>query len=82
MAMELFGAVIVIEVSVAAVTVRVKLLEVMPPCVALMCAEPTPAPVAKPAALIVTAAVLSELQVTELVMSEVDASLKVPVAVN
>ena len=81
MAMELFGAVIEIEVSVAAVTVRVKLLEVMEPCFAVMWADPTLAPVARPALLMVTAA-LSELQVTELVMSEVDASLKVPVALN
>ena len=81
MAMELFGAVIEIEVSVAAVTVSVKLLEVMEPCLAVMCADPTLAPVARPALLMVTAA-LSELQVTELVMSEVDASLKVPVALN
>ena len=79
--MELFGAVIVIEVSVAAVTVSGKLLDITEPCLAVMCADPTLAPVARPAALIVTAA-LSELQVTEPVMSEVDASLKVPVAVN
>ena len=79
--MELFGAVIEIEVSVAAVTVRVKLLDVIEPCLAVMCADPTLAPVAKPALLMVTAA-LSELQVTELVMSAVDASLKVPVALN
>ena len=81
LAIELFGAVIVIDVSVAAVTVRVKLLDVTEPCLAVMCADPTLAPVARPAALIVTAA-LSELQVTELVMLAVDASLKVPVAVN
>ena len=80
--MELFGAVIAIDVNVAAVTVSVKLLEVMELWLAVMCADPTPAPVARPAALIVTAAKLSELQVTELVMLEVVPSLKVPVAVN
>ena len=79
--MELFGAVIVIEVSVAAVTVSVKLLDVTEPCLAVMCADPTLAPVARPPAAMVTAA-LSELQVTEPVMSEVEPSLNVPVAVN
>ena len=81
MAMELLGAVMAIDVRVAAVTVNVKLLDVIEPCFAVMCAEPTLAPVAKPAALMVTAA-LSELQVTEPVMSDVEASLKVPVALN
>ena len=81
-AIELLGAVIAIEVSVAAVTVSVKLFDVTDPCLAVMWADPTPAPVARPAALIVTAAKLSELQVTELVMLEVEPSLKVPVAVN
>ena len=80
--MELFGAVIAIEVNVAAVTVSVKLLEVMELWLAVMCADPTPAPVARPAALIVTADRLSEAHVTELVMLEVEPSLKVPVAVN
>ena len=46
--MELFGAVIAIDVNVAAVTVSVKLLEVMELWLAVMCADPTPAPVAKP----------------------------------
>ena len=80
--MELLGAVIAIDVNVAAVTVSVKLLDVTDPCLAVMCADPTPAPVARPAALIVTAAKLSELHVTEPVMLEVEPSLKVPVAVN
>jgi len=80
--MELFGAVIAIDVNVAAVTVSVKLLEVMELWLAVMCADPTPAPVARPAALIVTADRLSEAHVTEPVMLEVEPSLKVPVAVN
>ena len=81
-AIELLGAVIAIEVNVAAVTVSVKLFDVTDPCLAVMWADPTPAPVARPAALIVTAAKLSEFHVTELVMLEVDPSLNVPVAVN
>jgi len=80
--MELFGAVIAIEVSVAAVTVSVKLLDVMELWVAVMCADPTPAPVANPPAAMVTADRLSEAHVTEPVMLEVEPSLKVPVAVN
>jgi hypothetical protein len=82
LAMELFGAEIAIEVRVAAVTVSVKLLEVTEPCLAVMCADPTPAPVAEPLALIVTAARLSEFQVTEAVMSDVELSLNVPMALN
>jgi hypothetical protein len=82
LAIELLGAVIAIEVSVADVTVSVKLLEVMELWLAVMCADPTPAPVASPPAAIVTADRLSEAHVTELVMLEVDPSLKVPVAVN
>jgi hypothetical protein len=80
--MELFGAVIAIEVSVADVTVSVKLLEVIELWLAVICADPTPAPVASPPAAIVTADRLSEAHVTELVMFEVEPSLKVPVAVN
>ena len=82
MAMELLGAVIAIDVNVAAVTVSVKLLDVTDPCLAVMCADPTPAPVAKPPAAMVTADRLSEAHVTEPVMLEVEPSLKVPVAVN
>jgi hypothetical protein len=82
LAIELLGAVIAIEVNVAAVTVSVKLLDVIDPCLAVMWADPTPAPVARPAALIVTADRLSEAHVTEAVMLEVVPSLNVPVAVN
>ena len=82
LAIELFGAVIAIDVSVAAVTVSVKLLEVIELWAAVMCADPTPAPVANPPAAIVTADRLSEAHVTEAVMLEVVPSLNVPVAVN
>jgi hypothetical protein len=82
LAMELLGAVIAIEVSVAAVIVNVKLFEVIELWVAVMCADPTPAPVASPPAAIVTADRLSDAHVTELVMLEVEPSLNVPVAVN
>ena len=82
MAIELFGAVIAIDVSVAAVTVNGKLLDVMPPCTAVMLDDPTPAPVANPVALMVTAARLVDIQVADAVMFEVEPSLKVPVAVN
>ena len=82
MAMELFGAVMAIEVSVAAVTVNRNLLEVMELWLAVMLADPTPAPVASPPAAIVTADRVSEAHVTEAVMFDVDPSLNVPVAVN
>ena len=76
------AAVIEIDCSVAAVTVSAMLLEVTPFWVAEILLEPTPAPVARPLALIVATAVLEELQVAEPVRFCVLPSLKVPVAVN
>jgi hypothetical protein len=58
------------------------LLEVTPFCVAEMLLEPTPAPFARPLALIVTAAEFDELQIEEAVRFCVLPSLNVPVAVN
>jgi hypothetical protein len=78
---RLAGLVHVIK-GVAFVTVNWNLLEVIELWVAVTFADPTPAPVAKPPAAIVTADRLSEAHVTEAVMFEVEPSLKVPVAVN
>jgi hypothetical protein len=76
------AAVIEMDSSATAVTVSAMLLEVMPFCVAEMLLEPTPAPLARPLALIVTAAGFDELQIAEAVRSWVLPSLKVPMAVN
>ena len=75
-------ALIVIDCSVAAVTVRAKLLEMIPVWVAVMLLDPTANPVARPLALMFTVVVLEEAQVTVLVRFWVLPSLKVPVAVN
>ena len=75
-------ALIVIDCSVATVTVRAKLLEIIPVWVAVMLLDPTADPVARPLALMFTVAVLEEAQVTVLVRFCVLPSLKVPVAVN
>ena len=66
----------------AAVTVRTKLLEVIPFCVAVILLEPVAAPVARPAALMLTVAGLEEAHVAVCVRSCVLPSVKVPVAVN
>ena len=76
-----------IEVKTAALTVSVdEPLMLLAGSMAVMVVEPTEALVARPslpAALLTAAtAVLEELQVTELVRSWVESSLKVPVAVN
>ena len=57
----------VIDCSVAAVTVSTRLLEAMPLCAAVMFVEPMPEAVARPVVLIVAAAALEEVQVTEVV---------------
>ena len=72
----------VIDCRVAAVTVRAKLLDVTAFWVALMLLEPIAAPVARPPALMLTAAGLEEVQVTVFVTFCVVPSLKVAVAVN
>ena len=77
--------VIVIDESVAGVTVRVVEPEMLPDA-ALMVAVPTARAVADPlepaALLIVATAVLDELQVTAAVRSWVELSVYVPIAVN
>jgi hypothetical protein len=65
--MELLGAVIVMDCSVAAVTVRVNEFELIPDWEAVTAVEPVPTPVARPVALILAAAGFDELQVTEVV---------------
>ena len=56
--------------------------EATPPCVALIPAEPTAFPVARPDVLNVATAGLEEDQLTEFVRFCVLPSLNVPVAVN
>ena len=82
MPMEVFAAVMVMELSVAAVTFSASTFEATLPCPALIFADPTALPVASPAALMLAPAVFEELHVTELVRFCVLPSLKVPVAVN
>lgn len=82
LAIELLGALIVIDCRTAAVTVRAMAVDTTPPCAALMFVEPTLFPVARPDALTVAAAEFEEDHVTELVRFCVLQSLKVPVAAN
>ena len=78
---ELF-ALIAMDCSVAAVTVSPKLFDVIPFCVAVTLLEPMVAPVAKPAALMLTAAGFEDAQVAVLVRLCVLPSLNVPVALT
>jgi len=71
-----------IDCSVAAVTDRTSVLDVIPFWVAVMLLEPIAAPVARPVALMLTVAALEEAQVVVFVRFCVLPSLKVPVAVN
>jgi hypothetical protein len=71
-----------IDWSVAAVTVRAKLFDVIPFWAAVILLEPIATPVAKPVALMLTEAGLELDQVAVLVKFCVLPSLKVPVAVN
>ena len=81
--MEVAGAVIAIEVSVAGVTVNTTVLEVTAPSLAVMLLVPTATPDARPLFNpMLAAAVLDEFQLTCVVMFEVEPSLNVPVAVN
>lgn len=68
-AIEVLAAVMLIDCSVAAVTVSANVLEVMPLCVAVTLLDPIATPVANPLVVIVAAAVLEEIQVAELVKS-------------
>src|SRR5437763_13744709 len=68
-----------IDCSVAAVTVSTSVLEVTPLCAAVMLVEPTTVPVARPLALMVAADAFEEDQATEVVRFWVLPSLKVQV---
>ena len=81
-AIDVLGALIVMDCSTAAVTVSVIAFDVTPPCATVIVAEPTLFPVARPEVLMVATAELEEDQVTELVRFCVLPSVKVPVAVN
>jgi hypothetical protein len=78
---EGFAGVTAIDCSVAAVTVS-KVEPLIDDDVAVIVELPTPAPVARPTALIVAMVVVPEVQVTVDVRFCVEPSLKVPVAVN
>lgn len=79
---EELGALIVIDWRAAAVTVRAKLLDVIPFWVAVMLLLPVATPVARPAAVIFATFGAELAQVAEFVRFCVLPSLKVPVAVN
>jgi len=82
LAIDVFGELIVIDCSAAAVTVRAKLLELMPFWDAVMLLEPIATPVAKPLAPILTFAGLEDVHVAVFVKVCVLPSLNVPIAVN
>ena len=82
LAIEELLALMLIDCSVAVLTVSGKLLEVIPFWVAVTLLEPTAIPVAKPLVAMLTAAVLDEAHVAVLLRFCVLPSLKVPVAVN
>src|SRR5258707_6426238 len=71
-----------IDCNVAAVTVSAKILEVIPFWVAVMLLDPMAAPVARPAAVMLTVAGFEEAQGALFVRFCVLPSLNVPVAVN
>src|SRR5277367_4667594 len=81
LAIEGFAGVTAIDCSVAAVTVKT-VEPLIAPDVALIVEVPTPAPVARPAVVIVAVAVVPDDHVTLDVRFCVVPSLKVPVAVN
>ena len=81
MAIDGFTGVTAIDCRVAAVTVRV-VEPLIAPDVALIVEVPTPAPVARPAALMVAVVLVPDDHVTVLVRFCVEPSLNVPVAVN
>ena len=72
----------VIDCSVATVTVSAMTFEVIPFWVAVMLVEPRPVPLASPLALIVAAAVFDDDQVADVLRFWVLPSVNVPVAVN
>ena len=81
-AIEVSTALMLMDCSVACVTVSGIVFDVTPFSVAPMSLEPSEVPVARPLALMVATAGFCEFQVTELVRSWLVPSLKVPVAVN
>jgi hypothetical protein len=81
LAIDGFAGVTAIDCNVAAVTVS-KVEPLIAPDVAVIVEVPTPAPLARPAALIVAVVVVPDDHVTVLVRFCVVPSLNVPVAVN
>ena len=82
LAIEELLVLIVIDCSVAAITVNGTRLDVIPPCEAVMVVDPAPTPVAKPLPLTVATDVFEEFQLTEFVRFCVEPSPNVPMAVN
>jgi hypothetical protein len=82
LAIEELGAVIAIDFSTAAVTVRVNEFEVTPLELAVIADVPVPTAVARPDALIVATVGVAEFHVAVPVRFCVVPSLNVPVAVN
>jgi hypothetical protein len=82
LAIDELGAVIAIDFSVAAVTVRVNEFEVTPLELAVIADVPTPTAVARPVVLIVATPGVPEFHVAVLVRFCVVPSVNVPVAVN
>src|SRR5436305_3712324 len=81
-AIELLAALMLIDCSVAAVTVSTSVFEVTPLWVAVMLVEPMPKPVARPVALMVATDAFEEAKTTGVIRCWVRPSLKVPVAKN
>jgi len=67
LAIEELLVLIVIDCNVAALTVNDTVLDVIPPCEAVMVVDPPPTPLAKPLPLTVATDVLEEFQLTEFV---------------
>src|ERR1700737_387443 len=81
LAIDGFTGVTAIETRFAGVTVSV-VVPLIEPKAAVIVEEPAPTPVASPVLLIVAAAIFDELHTTEFVMSFVELSEYVPVALN
>ena len=81
-AIEELGALIVMDCNAAAVTVSVRVFDVIPFWLAEMLLEPVPTPVLKPPADMLAAPGFEEVQEAEAVMSCVLPSVKVAIAVN
>ena len=81
-AIELLGAVIVMDCRVGVVTVSAKEVDVIPLWEAVMVVEPVPTAVARPVALMLATAGFDEAHVADVVRFCVVPSVKVPVAAN